>query len=90
MLIVLKGLRLEHAAVLHLLQGASYRQLLDDVLLVVPGAALPVRLCITETIPLHKPPFIIGKTVFARVMNNPNDTPDEVLQQELLLAGLAS
>lgn len=88
MLVVLKDLRLEHAAVLHLLQGASYRQLLDEVLLTVPGAALSARLCTAETIPLYKPPFILGKVVFAHVMHNPNNTSDEVLQQELLLAGL--
>jgi hypothetical protein len=83
-------LRLSHPAVLHLLQGASYRQLLDDVLLVTSSGAILTQLCVTDTVPLHKPPFILKNVVLAHVLRRPDNIPDEMLQQELLLAGLCS
>lgn len=81
--IELKDLHLSHAATLFLLQGASLRQLFQDVVLRV-GDREPdfYSLAMTSTAKLYDPPPRVPRIVLVHILERPADkSPEELLEQ---------
>lgn len=87
-----KDLFLSHAAGLFLLQGASFKQLLDGTLIVEQQGtfleAFEATLVFAELPALHRPPLVIRKAVFAFPRRFPAGLSSSELSKALLLLEL--
>lgn len=82
----LQNVRLSHPAVLHLLQGASLRQLLSNIACSGDGVLMaPCFLASAESPSLMKQPVVIPKLVLACGISAPEEMKEEEVQHALFL-----
>lgn len=83
---------LSHAAGLFLLQGASFKQLLDNTLIIEQRGTLleafEATLVWAELPALHRPPLLMRKAVFVFPRRFPADLSSSELSKALLLLEL--
>ena len=86
----LRDFYLSQASALYLLQGASLRQLLSDVVLSARDHAPDVySLVLASPVKLHHPPPRIGVVVLAHILERPATVSPENLFKQLFLQELA-
>ena len=88
--IELKDFHLSHAAALFLLQGASLKNLFDNVVVTVGGREPDIySLAIADAPRLFAPPPRCPRVVLAHILERPVDMPPEKIFEQLFMREMA-